>query len=153
MQYGRLGPTSRAACPVSTRAAAQRRQQRPSKPSGARYLVFFGFTLSAQRHKRGPKGRAHSHPRVPGRDLGLGRDFTIPPGPNLAQRDISRSGPSVSIRRLSMIFARIKAVAASFSPKTLTPFYPSLLSLCSRRARTAAAMVATGAGGEGPPPC
>ena len=110
MHFGRFGPFSRAARAAAGGRAAQRR---------ARFFFFFAFGPVAKPARVG----AARAPRIPGRNLGLGRDSIRPPGPNLARAWPGQSGPSIQIRRSRAIFAGIKPwpPAATLSPNAISP--------------------------------
>jgi hypothetical protein len=78
--------------------------------------------------------RAAPLPRVPGLNLGLGRDFYIPPGPKEARRAREQSWPFKPIGRLSINLGVTKPPAGSH-PETLTliSILSFLFSLSRRR--------------------
>ena len=99
--------------PIFTRARPAQRTPRWSTSeytpsSGPAVRVFFFFSTFGPVAKTARVGAVRARPRVPGRNLGLGRDWTIPPGPNLAQRGGGRSEPLIQIRRPSKFFVGIK---------------------------------------------
>ena len=133
----------------TARLARPARAQRPrSGPAACTRLFFFQLSLTGPVAKTGPRSSSARAPRVPGRNLGLGRDLAAPPGLKQARCGAGGSHPSIKIQRLGAKNGRIKT---PWPPATLTlkPLFPTSSSLFARRrpgaaAGTAAAMEATG---------
>ena len=121
---------ARAANPLGGPLACRPQQ----RPGCARFFYLAFFSLSAQSRKPAHVGAARA-PRIPGRNLGLGRDSIRPPRPNLARAWPGQSGPSIQIRRSRAIFAGIKPVAASISQNPNFISLPTFLPSSSRHER------------------
>ena len=141
-----VGPNSAHA---HARPARQLARSGPAAwPSSVRAVVFFSCRFRPRDRKTRPKSRAHAPPprasqaatwawagKAPSR---MGSKWPIAVS--------GRSLPSVSIRRPSIIFARIKAATASISQKTLTSF--SISPLPSSRPRQQEAAGGRAAAGQ-----
>ena len=140
-------------------------QSRPTQPSSGwrargpalcaaqrpRSLFFLLLSSWATGGFRPEKRNRAQVTRVPGRNLGLGRELANPPGLNLAQFGGSESDPSIWIRRLRAKIGGYKSPSrpAPSNPSSFCfPFSLSALFLPAQRRRGSTRLVG-GHGGHG----